>query len=509
MKTIQSLRKHHYLKTVSIFLIAVILIAGVVSCEGEPEVKPLQHFEGYNIDIVNMPYIGQTVEVGDKFGNWTATVGWGMGFSNPAEKTYNVVTEGILDEVFHGMGFGLEDLEPGPGFWQVTVDNQFRTEELTVYGPIALSVPTEKNSLGEPQGYNCYLAYEVIDPSRLDVYVDLWDQFDPPGIKQNVLVTQPKNFATPAWMRYGGNLTSIVNQDDYSVGYFFHDPSAAIEKNEIEVTNVFGQWTVNVTEQQEGALSVPSTMTQWSLIEPPLDHFKFYQKDMGTIPLVGQTVDLEDQFGNLTATVGSAWAFGNPVQKAVNEIAAWELWPISHPDYHLMLYTLEGIVPTEGPWQVTVDNQFGTQYLTVYGPVGLAVPTHKLVPGVHDPPEGLGYFLCYNLTSGDIVPPITVDLVDELTTYPDNDFVVTDTLLFANPVKIMYDDNTIDPVYLDDDHDHLVFYKGDFNYYVYPDPASHEVQISNPFTSCTFTVWQEVEAILAVPSEKLSVTPLD
>ena len=36
MKSTLSLRRHYYLKTVSIFLIAVILIAGVVSCEGEP-----------------------------------------------------------------------------------------------------------------------------------------------------------------------------------------------------------------------------------------------------------------------------------------------------------------------------------------------------------------------------------------------------------------------------------------------------------------------------------------
>ena len=36
MKAIFSLRRHGYVKTVSVFLIAVVLIAGIVGCEGEP-----------------------------------------------------------------------------------------------------------------------------------------------------------------------------------------------------------------------------------------------------------------------------------------------------------------------------------------------------------------------------------------------------------------------------------------------------------------------------------------
>ncbi|MCK5181977.1 MAG: hypothetical protein KAQ73_05500, partial [Dehalococcoidia bacterium] len=37
MKAILSLKRHGYLKTVGVFLIAVALIAGVVGCEGEGE----------------------------------------------------------------------------------------------------------------------------------------------------------------------------------------------------------------------------------------------------------------------------------------------------------------------------------------------------------------------------------------------------------------------------------------------------------------------------------------
>jgi hypothetical protein len=498
-------------RKIFLILLAVVLAlsVGLVACGGgeeeeeeeEPEVKPLQHFEGYQIDIVNMPYIGQPVQVADKFGNWTATAGMSQVFCNPVEKTYNGATEGVLDEVFHSMVFGLQDLDPGPAFWEVTVTNQFRDEQLVVYGPIGLFVPTGKGALGEPQGYNCYLGYDIIDPLRLDVHVDLQDQFDEPGIKEDFLVTQPTNFGTPAWMSYNDTTTDIVNDDDYFVNYFIYNAAASMQKNQIDISNVFGQWTVNVTEQKEGYLSVPSQLGNWSPSEPPLDHFKFYEEDMPSTAAVGDPVVLEDQFGIYNATVGTVWAFGNPVVKGVNEIAAWETYPISHPDYHLTLYKLEGIVPTGGSWKVTIDNQFGTQYLTVQGPVGLAVPTHKSVPGDHDSPEGLDYFLCYNVANFDPAVAVTVDLIDELTTYPDNDFVVTDTFLFANPVRITYNGDVTDY----DREAHLVFYKGDFHYYVDPDPASHLVEISNLFDPfSTFTVVEEVEAILAVPSEKVN-----
>jgi hypothetical protein len=263
MKTMLSLWGHHYLRMFSMFLIAVVLIAGIVSCAGDGGdgggVKPLDHFKGYGIDVVNIPYVNETVEVGDQFGNWTATVTWGVSFVNPVEKTYNGVTTGISDEVCHFMGFGLDGIEPK--LWRVTVKNQFGTQNFTVYGPTALSVPTGKNSLGEPQGYNCYLNYEIIDdPPPIGVVVNLTDQF---GTEQNVLVTQAWGFANPAWMIYDGELMEILNDDDHVVGYWFN--STATYKNEIVVSNVFGNWTVNVTEpkQNEGVLSVPSEKINW------------------------------------------------------------------------------------------------------------------------------------------------------------------------------------------------------------------------------------------------------
>jgi hypothetical protein len=494
MKTMLSLWRHHYLRMFSMFLIAVVLIAGIVSCGGGGGggVKPLDHFKGYGIDVVNIPYVNETVEVGDQFGNWTATVGWGASFANPVEKTYNGVTEGILDEVCHFMGFGLEGIEPK--WWRVTVDNQFGVQNLTVYGPTALSVPTGKNSLGEPEGYNCLLNYEVIDPSPIEVVVNLTDQF---GTEQNVLVTQAKGFANPAWMKYNGELMEIVNEDDHAVGYWTLSNSTSMEQNEVVVSNVFGNWTVNVTEQKEGVLSVPSEKISWVPIEPPLDHFRCYNF-YGEMPNPGAVVELEDQFGTFNATVGLGTTFCNPVEKMVNEIAAWELVPISHPDYHFVVYLLEGVEPI-GEWVVEVKNQFGTQNWTVSGPGALAVPTQKQP---HGEPEGLDYFLLYGINES---PPmdVIVDLTDEFGG-GDNNFEMVEpfAIMFGNPVQITYGGNVTNNIV--NPADHLVFYwMRDADAI----PEVHTVNISNPFGQWILDVFQGNETLLAVPSEKISHAP--
>ena len=57
MKEILSLRRHGYLKTIAVFLIAVALIAGVVGCEGEGEVL-------YTLTMaVDPPGSGEAIDV--------------------------------------------------------------------------------------------------------------------------------------------------------------------------------------------------------------------------------------------------------------------------------------------------------------------------------------------------------------------------------------------------------------------------------------------------------------
>ena len=100
MKAIFSLRRHHYLKMVSVFLIAVILIAGVVGCEGEDETYDLTMAEnpaggGTATDVTGTsPYTALTVvnisavaAPSYKFVGWTAPLGL-FADANAAETTF-------------------------------------------------------------------------------------------------------------------------------------------------------------------------------------------------------------------------------------------------------------------------------------------------------------------------------------------------------------------------------------------------------------------------------------
>jgi uncharacterized repeat protein (TIGR02543 family) len=579
MRTILSVRRHHYLKRVGIFLILVALIAGIVSCGGDEvgpydltmaadpagggtatdetnespyeegaavsikavaaagyefagwtatagefddanaeettftmpaqdvtvtanfEPTPLDHFKAYGIPInpgagpAGLPYVGEVVDLEDQFGSFTATVGWGMTLCNPVEKTHDGVTTPVSDPDHHLMAFALE-YEDEPQWWRVTVSNQFGTQELTVAGPISLTIPTQKVEPGghePPEGLDCFLGYEVIDPQSVEVVVDLSDQF---GDEQNVLVTQAKSFANPVKITHDGEVTEIVNPDAHLVSYWTLAEGVSMEQREVVVSNRFGEYTLNATKREESVLVVPSQKISWEPMEPPLDHFRCYNWH-GEMPNPGEVVELTDEFGTFNATVGLGTTLCSPVEKAVNEIAAWEWVPISHPDYHLMLYMLEDIEPQE--WVVTVNNQFGEQELTVSGPGGLAVPTRK---DPHGEPVGLDYFLVYEVTESPSMDVI-VDLTDEFGG-GDNNFEMVEpfAFIFGSPVRITHDGEVTNIVNPDD---HLVFY-----WMRDEDAISevHTVDVSNPFGQWQLDLFQGDEALLAVPSEKITWEPL-
>jgi hypothetical protein len=233
-----------------------------------------------------------------------------------------------------------------------------------------------------------------------------------------------------------------------------------------------------------------------------LDHFKCYAAKPETTPYVGEVVYLEDQFGAINATVSDEWPllFGNnetgvffcdPVEKVHDGVTT----PISNPDHHLTLYSLNY---TEEPqmWFVEVDNQFGTQNLTVSGPFALAVPTQKVAPGGHEPPVGLDHFLIYYVIAGPSLN-VTVDMKDQFRT--DTDVLVYEPFAFANPVQKTHDDNITEIM---NPEAHLVFYAISADFWEGP-----EVQVVNQFGGQTFNLFQD-PVIFAVPSEKLYYEPI-
>jgi len=214
-----------------------------------------------------------------------------------------------------------------------------------------------------------------------------------------------------------------------------------------------------------------------------LDHFKCYLTE--GVEFMGEAVYLEDEWGGVEAMVGWDWFFCNPVEIWRDEV----LTPLLRPDHHLTLYGLEY---EEEPqtWSVTVDNQFGIQELTVYGPSKLGVPTQKVEPGAHEPPVCLDHFLFYKVVEGPSVD-VVVGLYDQFHDEPE--VLVTRPVFFANAVRKTHGGIVTE---IKNPEAHLVLYE------ILGGVFETEVQVVNQFGEQTFYLYDP--AFLAVPSEKVS-----
>lgn len=229
-----------------------------------------------------------------------------------------------------------------------------------------------------------------------------------------------------------------------------------------------------------------------------LDHFRCYAANVTGLP-IGEVVYLEDQFGAVNAIVADHalledWPpvfFCDPVEK----VHAGVTTPISNPDHHLTVYSLN--CTTEGPqmWGVLFNNQFGTMNMTVSGPVALAVPTQK---ADHGPPVGLDHFLIYQVVENyGYSVNATVNLKDQFR--EDIDVLVYESVLFANPVRKTHGGNVTEIV---NPEAHLIFYTISAEFWEGP-----EVQVVNQFGEQTFNLFQD-PVIFAVPTAKLYGGPI-
>jgi hypothetical protein len=163
--------------------------------------------------------------------------------------------------------------------------------------------------------------------------------------------------------------------------------------------------------------------------------------------------------------------------------------PISHPDYHLTMYSLSyEEEPQE--WIVEVTNQFGTQQLVVSGPVGLAVPSQK---AGHEPPVGLDHYLLYTVSEGPSVEEV-VSLNDE---FGDNPQVyVYQPVMFASPVRKTHGGKVTEIV---NPEVHGVIYT------IEGGDSEEEVQVTNQFGEQTLSMYGPFG--LAVPSQMRKLEP--
>ena len=305
MRMIFRLWKHPYIARVGIFLIAVALIVGTVGCEaGGEEVGPLDHFKWYLADSTES--IDEVVYLEDQFCAVEATVGYALGFGNPAEKVHGEVTTPISNPDHHLTGYEIY-YEEEPETWFVEVKNQFGVQQLTVYGPMGLAVPTQKEGHQPPVGLDHYLVYEVVDGPSVDVSVSLQDQFD--DEPQESGVYEPMYFANPVKKTYGSEVTKILNPEDHLVFYYID----ADFEGEVEVVNQFGEQTLDVYSLFGfGGLAVPSEK---------IDYWQesVYDLTMAANPGGGGTAtDLTDASPYADGTDVSIQAVANPGYKFVS-----------------------------------------------------------------------------------------------------------------------------------------------------------------------------------------------
>jgi len=453
------------------------------------EAITLGHFKFYDVDdTATPPPIGKEVQLEDQFGAINATVQEAIVFGNAADKVHNDVLTPMGDPDHHLTLYRLE-YEGSPQYWQVEVKNQFgESQPLTVSGPFWLAVPTQKDGHEEPVCLDHFLVYSVVSGSPFEpVEVELNDQFT----QEPVTVYEPYFFANPVKKTVGSEVTKIQNPDDHLLFYWIEGEPY---ETSVQFDNQFGdEQTLDLTDPV--LMAVPSEKISFM---KALDHFKGYVAEDETGLPIEEVVSLEDQFGTVNAMVGVAQFFFNPAAKYVGE----EVTDIWYWDDHLTVYNLfcEGDPQT---WQVGVTNQFGEdQMLTVEGPVALAVPTQKLVPGDHEPPVGLDHYLLYAVT--DSLPmQVEVSLQDQFGVEPEPAMVYAPTL-FANPVK-----KTLgvggEVTEIVNPEAHLVFYPIDSGG-SYPSP----VLVSNQFRDEKVqTLNLYGPTLLGVPSGKLFFNPID
>ena len=448
-------------------------------------VGPLDHFKSYN--VTDAQSLEKSVSLKDQFIELDATVKNAAFFCNPTDKVVYQEETLISNPDHHLTLYWINHQEYGR-YWNVEVTNQFNEDEsqyLTVGGPVALAVPTQKLEPGGHESPVCldhYMVYAVVNNVVVDVPVELKDEF---GVDPEVMVGKAIYFANPVQKTVGSEVTEITT-DEHLVFYQIVGTEASCPQ--VQVDNQFGPQTLNLGDEPAILLGVPSVKVDFE----QLDHFTVYPVTAEP-DHVDKVVSLEDQFVDIQTLVGGAWYFCNPAAKMLTESPV----PVVHPDYHIIWYGID-YMPTQ-QWTVEVENQFGKQTLNVAGPDYLAVPTQKLVPGDHGWPDGLDHFLIYKVTGGEhAATPVSVN--DQFINIPSGDPVsVGDPAWFAVPAQKTVGAN-VTPI--TNPMTHVLFYNLANADYSWP-----QVQVLDQFQGQTLTLG-EPAVYLGVPSLKLSAEEL-
>ena len=445
MKAIFSLRRHSYLKTVSVFLIAVILIAGVVGCEGEGEGEP----DTYNLTVAVTPAGGGTAV--DVTG------------ASPYEEDTDVSIQA-------NPAAGYQFVE-----WTASAGTFADVNAVaTTFTMPAQNVTVTAHFVGPLDHFKCYGVGEEA-PTNKVVYLE--DQF----VARNATVGMAWYFCNPTEKLHDDVLTPMSNPDHHLMIYQL-DYGTELQTRFVEVDNQFGLEELMV--RGPVALAVPTQKVEPGNHEPPLllDHYLLYEVLGG--PTVDAIVTLNDQFsGEPDAVVYEPVYLANPVLKEHDGV----ITEIVDEGTHLMFYR---IAVEDEPFstQVQIDNQFSEGTFDVFDPALLAVPSTKTELSA---PPPLDHFKGYTLIEPVPAAPNEIYLEDQFSA-----FWAEATLAweFFNPT-VKWHEGVPTELFYPDNHLMLydISYTGEF-----PD---RDVFVYNQFGPQGLVVGEPVK--LAVPTQKV------
>jgi uncharacterized repeat protein (TIGR02543 family) len=515
VKIIPMLGNHDYLARVSVFLIAIALIVGTVSCNGgggdgvtyNLTMAVAPSGSGNAIDQTNYsPYLAGTpvsIKAIDatyyRFSSWTAPAGTFVD-DNAAQTTFimpaqDVTVTANFATLYNltvavtpvGGGTAIDLTGASPYLAGAVVSIQAVANSTAGYqfaswtasaGTFAdataaqttFTIPAQNVTVTAhfvvPQldHFKGYWADDVTGlPIDEDVYLE--DQFG----AFTATVGDVWGFFNPAEKQHEGDVTPMWNPDHHFAVYDI--TWGGHQYWQVEVLNQFG--LQNLTVSGPVKLAVPTTK-EGHETAVGLDHYLLYHVEY--VPYWETAVNLTDQFGgNPTVTVRPPAYFASPVQITYKG----EVTEIVNPEEHALIYSIIG---ESYETQLQVDNQFGSQTLDVSGPVYVFVPSQKIAPPV--PP--LDHFKCYDATNAAPLEFTIVDLEDQFVFMPG--WPVTRAEWFCNPVMKNFES-------IVNSDNHLTIYS-----IVSFDEVWH-VEIVNQFGLQNLTVSGPVA--LAVPTWKL------
>jgi hypothetical protein len=453
MKMLPKLRKHNYLTRIGIFLIAIALIAGTVSCEGDGNGTGLVN---YTLTMAANPAAGGTAT--DLTGGSPYTAGTVVSIQAAANPGYSFVS------------------------WSAPAGQFANTvAATTTFTMPAQNVIVTANFALTPTGpldhFKWYFANDAMGLS-INETVYLEDQFG----SFNATVTYAGGFGNPAVKWHDGNVTPILNLDHHLTGYYINITQEGTYQ--VEVKNQFG--VQNLTVEGPMGLLVP-TQKEGHAAPVNLDHYLLYY--VTEYEYVDEVVSVQDQFDDGPQEHFVEWPeyFANPAQKTYKG----NVTGIVNSDAHLVFYAINASFYG----QVEIANQFGEQTLevyTVFGFGGIAVPSEKI-----EWHQEFDHFLGYHVTSGAQYIGENVTLEDRFGAY---NATVTYAYFFENPVEKWHDGNYT-PILDPDNH------RTGYNITCEGESGEWLVVVQNQFGIQNLTVSNP--GAMTTPTQKLAPFPHD